>query len=150
MPAHFGCANRAPFIVRLLALVAAAAMAITAACSGNPPTTPNATGIVTEQTKNPLADLAAAATAGKPLYSVHCAFCHGAEGKAEDDSTTSLPAKPTDLTSPDVTSDADGGIFLAIKNGKTKDGKITMPPASKLTDEQIWQVVAYVRALAKP
>lgn len=155
MSAHFGNTNRKSLIVRVLIISVIAVVPLTTACSGNQSTnssssssmTTNVSDTATEKMKNPLTDLAAAA--GKPLYSVHCAFCHGAEGKGDNAIETSLAAKPTDLTTGDVTSKPDGEIFLAIKNGKMKSGKLTMPPAKKLTDDQIWQIVAYVRTLAK-
>ncbi len=157
MPAHFGNTNRKSLIVRMLIISAIAVVTLTTACSGNQSTnsspsssmTTDVSDTATGKMKNPLTDLAAAAAAGKPLYSVHCAFCHGAEGKGDNAIETSLAAKPTDLTTGDVTSKPDGEIFLAIKNGKMKSGKLTMPPAKKLTDDQIWQIVAYVRILAK-
>jgi mono/diheme cytochrome c family protein len=104
---------------------------------------------VTETTKNPLTDLAAAAQAGKPLYEANCADCHGKTGKGDGPLAESIEHKPADLTQGDVPADPDGELFLVIKNGKMKEGKVSMPPAKKLTDEQIWQVVAYVRTLAK-
>lgn len=104
---------------------------------------------VTAQTKNPLPNLAAAAIAGKPHYDANCAVCHGDAGAGQEAAGGALSARPANLTTGKVLSDPDGEIFLAIKNGIKKDGRVTMPPAKRLTDEQIWQVVAYVRTLAK-
>lgn len=99
---------------------------------------------VTKETKNPFADLAVASAKGKPLYDQNCAFCHGATGASEG----AFEPKPPTLNAGnagDVTQDPDGEIFLTIKNGKGK----SMPAQKRLTDEQIWQVTAYVRTLAK-
>jgi mono/diheme cytochrome c family protein len=96
---------------------------------------------VTKATKNPLTDLAAASAQGKPVYDQNCAFCHGATGASEG----AFEPKPPALNAGHVTQDPDGEIFLTIKNGKGK----SMPAQKRLTDEQIWQVTAYVRTLAK-
>ncbi len=99
---------------------------------------------VAKETKNPLPDLARAANSGKPLYQANCALCHGDFGASDGPASSSYDPRPTDLTKGEVTTDPDGAIFLVIKNGKGK-----MPGMKRLTDEQIWQVVAYVRTLAK-
>jgi len=136
--------------MRCVALVVISAIAIVAACSSNQShNQPSLPAIVTEQTKNPLPDLEAAAAAGKSLYAVHCTMCHGDDGNGQGTAGGSLAVKPTDLTMGEVVADPDGQLFLTIKNGVKKEGKQTMPPAKKVTDEQIWQIVAYVRTLAK-
>ena len=96
---------------------------------------------VTPETKNPLTDLVAVSAAGKPLFEKNCAFCHGATGASDG----AFEPKPPMLNSGDAAKDRDGEIFLTIKNGKGK----SMPAMKRLTDEQIWQVTAYVRTLEK-
>ena len=96
---------------------------------------------VSKETKNPLADLAAASAKGKPLFEQNCVFCHGATGASDG----TFEPKPPKLNAGEVTQDPDGEIFLTVKNGKGK----SMPAQKRLTDEQIWQVTAYVRTLAK-
>ena len=116
------------------------------ACSTAPPNKPQAVtdtlpATVTNDTKNPLSDLAAASVAGKLLYEKNCSFCHGATGASDG----TFEPKPPKLDSGDVTHDPDGEIFLTVKNGKGK----SMPAQKRMTDQEIWQVTAYVRALAK-
>jgi cytochrome c5 len=99
---------------------------------------------VTAETRNPFPNLAAAAVAGTPLYQANCAFCHGDSGAGDGPAGSSFDPKPTHLAKGKILNDHDGEVFLALKNGKGK-----MPAMKKMTDEQMWQVVAYVRTLAK-
>ena len=99
---------------------------------------------VSKETKNPLLNLVTAANLGKPLYQANCALCHGDFGASDGPASSSYDPRPTDLTKGKILTDPDGELFLVIKNGKGK-----MPGMKRLTDEQIWQAVAYVRTLAK-
>src|SRR5262249_49159273 len=121
-------------------------------CSGNESkntSTQNSSGTVEANSKNPLTNLKEAATVGKSLYATNCALCHGDSGKGDGPAGTALAAKPTDLTTGDVTQDPDGELFLVIKNGKMTDGKLVMPPVKQLSDKQIWEIVTYVRTLSQ-
>lgn len=124
-----------------LALIVFSLAAVFAACSGN--SSPVA---VTETSKNPLPDSAAT---GQPLYAIHCALCHGDDGKGEGMAGGSLGAALPALTADGIVSQPDGKLFLVIKNGVKKEGRPSMPPTKGLTDEQIWRIVAYVRSLKK-
>ncbi|MFN0086914.1 MAG: c-type cytochrome [Blastocatellia bacterium] len=115
-----------------------------AACSSPPPAGGET---VTKETRNPLTDPAAAA-AGKPLFAIHCASCHGDKGKGDGIASDSLAAKPSDLSTGPAASTPDGALFLILRDGMMVDGKFTMPPTKRVTDEQLWQVVAYLRTLA--
>lgn len=99
---------------------------------------------VTAETRIPLPDLAAAVEAGMPLYQANCALCHGDTGDGEGPAGASFDPKPTHLAKGKILNAPDGELFLVLKNGKGK-----MPAMKKMTDEQMWQVVAYVRTLAK-
>lgn len=97
--------------------------------------------------KNPITASAESVATGKQAYTRLCAPCHGtsAEGGAGNDL---IPASP-DLT--DATWDhgaTDGEIFASIKNGIAPEFNMT-PFKDRLKDEEIWNVVNYVRSLAK-
>ena len=97
--------------------------------------------------KNPVAATPASIAAGEQTYRKSCAPCHGV--KAEGGSGNDLiPASP-DLT--DDTWDhgsTDGAIFDNIKNGVAPDFNMT-PWKDQLKDEEIWNVVNYLRSIAK-
>lgn len=140
--------NRGPIPAPRLAILSVCLMLtalLIAGCSG-PGQQPQE---VTESTKNPLTDLANAQTKGKALYAIHCALCHGDTGKGDGIAGTSLAVKPTDLSSPGTAAAPDGKLFLITKNGKMTNGKIVMPPVKNLSDEQVWQLVAFMRTLSK-
>ena len=125
--------------LRLASLLLAVAFS---ACS-SAPSAPAET--VTPETRSPLADPAAAAAAGKPLFATHCANCHGDTGRGDGIASMSLPARPTDLATLSL---SEGAVFLVLKNGKMVNGKFTMPPTKRVSDEQLWQLVAYLQTLA--
>ena len=97
--------------------------------------------------KNPVAATPQSIAAGQETYRKSCAPCHGikAEGGSGNDL---IPASP-DLT--DEMWDhgsTDGAIFDNIKNGVAPDFNMT-PWKDMLKDEEIWNVVNYVRSIAK-
>src|SRR5258706_11974187 len=97
--------------------------------------------------KNPVAASAESLTAGQQTYRRQCASCHGinGEGGAGNDL---IPAPPN------LTDDAwdhgstDGEIFDNIKNGVAPDFNM-VPFKDKLTDDEIWHVVNYLKSIAK-
>ncbi len=97
--------------------------------------------------------LAAAMTAGaadgKALWDHHCTMCHGADGKGQTNMGKKLGAK--DYTDPKVQAAlTDAAATKAIKDGfKNEDGKMVMRPAKNLSDDQIKDLVAYIRSLKK-
>jgi mono/diheme cytochrome c family protein len=103
--------------------------------------------------KNPVASNAASISAGQAVYKKQCAYCHNEDGKGDG------PLAPKDSHPPDLTDNkwdhgsSDGEIFTIVKDGPPKDaaGKdsVMKPFGKKLMDQDIWNVVNYVRSLAK-
>jgi cytochrome c6 len=99
-------------------------------------------GIITVATAIVLAGMAlpAAAEDASALYKSKCQACHGADGKPSA-AGEKLGAK--DFHAPDVAKMSDADLVKITKEGKGK-----MPAyASKLTDDQINDLVKFVRTL---
>jgi cytochrome c6 len=77
------------------------------------------------------------------LYKSKCAACHAADGSGDTPAGKAMTV--VDLRSPDVQKMSDADLIGATTNGKGK-----MPAyKGKITDDQIKQLVAYIRTLAK-
>jgi cytochrome c6 len=77
------------------------------------------------------------------LFKGKCAGCHGADGKG--DTSMGKMFKLRDFGSVDVQKQTDAQLTDIITNGKEK-----MPAyKGKLTDDQIKQIVAFIRSLKK-
>ena len=98
--------------------------------------------------KNPVAATPQAIEAGEKTFQKFCAFCHGPDAKGDG------PMAPKDSHPPNLTDaewkygSSDGEIFTVISDGV--GGKSAMKSfKSKLTPTEIWDVVIYLRSLAK-
>lgn len=82
-------------------------------------------------------------------WTMDCAMCHGAKGKGNTGMGRYLGAP--NYQDPKVqASFTDEQAFKAIKEGKQVDGRMKMKPfASELTDLDIRELVAYLRAFNK-
>jgi mono/diheme cytochrome c family protein len=91
--------------------------------------------------------------AGKVVYeSAKCAVCHGTTGKGDGPQGQKLKDKPSDWTSGGggLKGLNDQQIFDSIAKGGPAVGKSRAMPASpKLSEADIWNVVAYIKTLAK-
>jgi cytochrome c oxidase cbb3-type subunit 3 len=93
---------------------------------------------------------AADAEQGKKLYGQYCVSCHGQSGKGDGPAAAALNPKPRDHTDKESMSKmSDDDLLKVIKNGGASIGKSPlMPPwGGALKDDQIKDVIAYVRTL---
>ncbi len=95
--------------------------------------------------KNPLAGNTSVIPEAKVLYVGNCAPCHGKSGKGNGPAAAGLKIKPADHTSAKVQSMSDGSLYWMISTGHTP-----MPSyKTALTTKQKWELVNYIRTLAK-
>ena len=86
---------------------------------------------------NPFRELPQAIQAGRLLFNDHCAQCHGDNGQG----TRKRPSLRTARIQSEAT---EGAIHWLLVNGNVRRG---MPSWSRLPDQQLWQLVTYVRSL---
>ena len=86
---------------------------------------------------------AAWAQSAQDLYKSKCAMCHAANGSGDTPMGKKLGAR--DFASPEVQKQTDAQLIEITAKGKNK-----MPGyEKKLTDDQIKQLVAYIRTFKK-
>jgi len=104
-----------------------------------------------DETKNPVAVTPESIAKGKELYlersKGNCIFCHGETGAGNEANLAKLRRKPADLSNKErMTAMTDGEVFWKISKGITG----IMPAGEKkMSDEERWNVVNYIRTLAK-
>lgn len=89
---------------------------------------------------------------GGALYGQNCAACHGPAGKGDGAAAAALNPKPRDLTDKAYMGGLkDEYLVDIVKRGGAAVGKsATMPPwGAAMKDDQIRDVIAFVRSLAK-
>jgi glucose/arabinose dehydrogenase len=86
--------------------------------------------------RNPLAGQQAAVASGAKLYAANCLACHGPAGRGSGN-IPELDHGPTQ-------SAPDGEVFWFITTGSVANG---MPAWGSLSEQQRWQIVAYLKSL---
>lgn len=96
--------------------------------------------------KNPVKATPEGLAAIKKLYGYDCAMCHGASGDGKGDVAASMNLTLKDWRSaPTLAGMSDGDLFDVITKGKGK----MVGEGDRLKPEQAWNMVHYVRSLAK-
>ncbi|HSL30091.1 MAG TPA: cytochrome c [Anaerolineales bacterium] len=93
-----------------------------------------------ESMTNPLGP--EAATQGAELFQTNCAMCHGAEGQGDGPAGQSLEPPPGNLARVQAEA-ADDYLYWRIHAGKP--GTAMLAWKNILTEEQIWQIVSFIR-----
>jgi mono/diheme cytochrome c family protein len=91
---------------------------------------------------NPLG--ADAASAGAEIFKNNCVACHGEQGHGDGPAGAALIPKPKNLSKLASTV-GDDYLFWRISTGKMGTSMVAWKGV--LTDEQIWQVVSFIRTL---
>ena len=99
------------------------------------------------QVKNPVGSTAESVAAGKQTYLRRCASCHAASGEGGPGNDL-IPAAPSLVDAQWDHGSSDGEIFDSIKNGVGPDFNM-VPFKDILKDDEIWNVVNYLRSIAK-
>lgn len=103
------------------------------------------------KTKNPVEATDDSIAKGKELYLTrrgNCVFCHGETGSGNVANLAKLNRKPADLSNKERMSKlSDGETFWKITKGIP--GIMPAYDSPRLTEEERWNVVNFVRTLAK-
>ena len=99
-----------------------------------------------KQRSSPIdANAAAAVAGGRELFQKNCEQCHGYDGSGKTAAGGGLypPPSPLGRLALDLRKRTDGDLFYLIQNGVRNTGM----PGWQLPDQQIWQLVAFIRGL---
>lgn len=85
---------------------------------------------------------------GGMTFNGDCAFCHGQDGKTPTDVGLAMYPRAPSLASPEVQQWSDAELFWIIRNGNRYSGMGAF--GKSLSDQQIWDLVRFVRSLREP
>ena len=91
---------------------------------------------------NPLGE--DSSTEGAKIFKINCEACHGPQGHGDGPAAGALAPQPKNLAELQVATD-DDYLFWRISTGK--EGTSMVAWKGVLTDEQIWQAVAFINTL---
>ncbi len=85
-----------------------------------------------------------AASAGAETYNTYCSSCHGPKGLGDGPAASALNPRPRNLQEL-RTQVGDDYLFWRISEGVEGTGMVAWKGV--LSEEQIWQVIAFIRTL---
>jgi mono/diheme cytochrome c family protein len=127
----------------LFAVLALAALAL-AACGGGADAVATLAPVPSEFADQTNLLGADAATEGANIFKTNCETCHGPQGHGDGPAGVALDPKPKNLAELQATA-GDDYLYWRINTGK--EGTSMVAWKSVLTDEQIWQVIAFLHTL---
>jgi copper transport protein len=95
---------------------------------------------------NPILPDASSIAQGADLYELHCQVCHGPQGRGDGPGAAGLMPPPVDFTAGHTDTHPEGDLFYWIQNGLA--GGVMPAFGDRLSDEEIWHLVNYVRRLS--
>ena len=85
---------------------------------------------------------------GKPIYNAQCVICHGKTGDGNGPVGKSLNPKPRAFNAGNLS--PDNTLFKVIRKGGKANGlSKDMDAYPQFTDQQVWDLIAYIKTLAK-
>lgn len=138
-------------MVKKIALIVFALLLVACvlgAQQSKPPAKPSADSKISAedaQKENPVKPTPESLAKGKKLYALDCAMCHGDDGDGKGDLAADIK-NVTDFTAPDALKNrTDGELFYTMRKGKGE-----MPPeGDRAKNDDIWNLVNYIRSLKK-
>jgi mono/diheme cytochrome c family protein len=138
--------NKTPLILLLLLFLA---FALWAQKDQPPAKTPTSESKIPPEDAakvNPVKPTPESLTKGKKMYGIDCAMCHGNNGDGKGDIGADYKNIP-DFTHLDALKNrTDGELFYITRNGK---GESMPPEDNRAKNEDIWNMVNYIRSFAK-
>jgi len=93
---------------------------------------------------NPIKPTPESIARGKRWYGYDCSMCHGENGNGKGDLAKDMKPELPDFHNPAVLKErTDGELFYIMKNGKGQ-----MPPENRGNDNELWDLVNYIRSFA--
>jgi len=129
---------------KVLFVVVMLAALLLAACGGGAATSAPLDAVPSDFAgkTNPLGS--DAATVGADVFKTNCVACHGDSGHGDGPAGAALDPAPKNLAELQTVA-ADDYLFWRINTGK--EGTAMVAWKGVLTEEQIWQVIAFIRTL---
>lgn len=100
---------------------------------------------------NPIPPTAEVVKDAPSVYESKCSKCHGEKGDGKGSATKGLDVKPRNYRDNAVMDKIpDGQLFWIIANGSDPEATEMGPYKKKLSEEQMWALVHFIRTFAKP